>query len=150
MPLRFDLKHYTELNIDELYTIMRLRQRVFVLEQNCPFVDCDDLDQPAWHLMCYGDDSNLIAYSRLLPMDAAYPGYVSIGRVVSEPELRKKGYGRLMMEEGLTRCRELFGDAPIKIAAQLYLKGFYESYGFKAIGDIFLWDGIDHIYMIRE
>jgi ElaA protein len=149
MPLRFELKHFTELNIDELYAIMRLRQRVFVLEQNCAFVDCDNLDQPGWHLMCY-DGGILAAYCRLQPVGAAYPGYASIGRVVSEPALRKEGYGRLLMAEALTHCLTLFGDAPLKIGAQLYLKEFYESYQFTAIGDIYIEDGIEHVQMVRK
>ena len=149
MPVRFDLKHFNELNTDELYVIMRLRQRVFVLEQKCAFVDCDNLDQPGWHLMCYTDSGTLAAYCRLLPKNVAYPGYASIGRVVSEPDLRKEGYGRLLMAEALLRCKELFGDAPLKIGAQLYLKRFYESYGFTAVGETYIEDDIEHVHMIR-
>jgi ElaA protein len=148
--MRFELKHYTDLSLDELYDVLRLRQRVFVLEQNCAFVDNDNQDQQSWHLMCYTPDGTLAAYSRLLPLDLSYPGYASIGRVVSEPALRKEGYGRLLMAESIARCQELFGDAPLKIGAQLYLKKFYESFGFTAIGDIYVEDGIDHIHMIRK
>ena len=150
MPVRFELKHFKELNIDELYAIMQLRQRVFVLEQNCAFVDCDDLDQPSWHLICYTDGNKLAAYSRLVPLDAAYPDYASIGRVVSDPKYRKEGYGRLLMAEAIVKCRELFGDVPLKIGAQLYLKRFYESYGFVSLGDIYIEDGIEHVHMIRD
>jgi ElaA protein len=100
--------------------------------------------------MCYSPDGTLAAYSRLLPVDLSYPGYASIGRVVSEPALRKEGYGRLLMAESIAKCQELFGDAPLKIGAQLYLKKFYESFGFNAIGDVYVEDGIDHIHMIRK
>ena len=150
MPVHFELKHFKELNIDELYAIMQLRQRVFVLEQNCAFVDCDDLDQPSWHLMCYTDGHKLAAYSRLVPLDAAYPGYTSIGRVVSDPKLRKEGYGKLLMAEALEQCQKLFGSIPLKIGAQLYLKRFYESYGFISLDDIYIEDGIEHVHMVRE
>jgi ElaA protein len=150
MPVRFDLKNYTDLTLDELYAIMRLRQRVFVLEQKCAFVDCDDLDQQSWHLMCYTEDDTMAAYCRLLPVGYAYPGYASIGRVVSEPDLRKGGYGRIIMAGALVRCRELFGEAPLKIGAQLYLKKFYESYGFNAVEEVYIEDDIEHIKMIRE
>ena len=150
MPARFDLKHFKNLSIDELYVIMRLRQRVFVLEQKCAFVDCDDLDQDSWHLLCYTDDDRLAAYSRLLPVGLSYPGYASIGRVVSEPDLRRDGYGRLLMTESVTQCRELFGDVPLQIGAQLYLKRFYESFGFEATGDIYIEDDIEHIHMVRS
>ena len=150
MPIRFELKYFTDLSLIELYAILRLRQRVFVLEQQCPFVDSDDLDQQSWHLMCYAGDGTLAAYSRLLPVGLSYPGYASIGRVVSDTNLRKEGYGKLLMTESLVRCRELFGEAQLKIGAQLYLKKFYESFGFVAVGDVYLEDGIDHIHMIRE
>ena len=150
MPLRFDLKHFKDLSIDELYAIMRLRQRVFVLEQKCAFVDCDELDQPSWHLMAYTDDGRLAAYSRLLPMNVAYHGYASIGRVVSEPDLRREGYGRELMREALRRAYELFGEVPLQIGAQLYLKRFYESYGFVAVGNIYIEDDIEHVHMVIE
>jgi ElaA protein len=70
--------------------------------------------------------------------------------VVSEPVLRKDGYGRLLMTEALVRCRQLFGGAPLKIGAQLYLKRFYESYGFTAIGETYIEDDIVHVHMVRE
>ncbi|MBS1683582.1 MAG: GNAT family N-acetyltransferase [Bacteroidetes bacterium] len=149
MPMHFTLKHYRELSLDELYAIMRLRQRVFVLEQCCTFVDCDDLDQQSWHLMCHTDDGTLAAYSRLLPVGLSYPGYASIGRVVSEPALRRAGYGRILMEESIKRCAALFPGAPLKIGAQLYLKKFYESFGFKAVDEVYIEDDIEHIKMVR-
>lgn len=147
--MHFTLKHYRELSLDELYTILRLRQRVFVLEQHCAFVDCDDQDQQSWHLMGYAADGTLAAYSRLLPVGLSYPGYASIGRVVSEPALRREGYGRILMEESIRRCGELFPAAPLKIGAQLYLKKFYESFGFEAVGDVYIEDDIEHIHMVR-
>jgi ElaA protein len=100
--------------------------------------------------MCYTDDQTLAAYCRLLPVGVAYPGYASIGRVVSEPDLRKGGYGSLIMAEAMKDRRELFGEAPLKIGAQLYLKRFYESYGFTAIGDTYIEDDIEHIHMIKN
>ena len=149
MPARFDLKHFRNLSLDELYDILRLRQRVFVLEQKCAFVDCDDLDQDSWHLLCYADGGILAAYSRLLPVGLSYPGYASIGRVVTETDLRRDGYGKILMNESIAQCRELFGDVSLQIGAQLYLKRFYESFGFVILGDVYIEDGIEHIHMIR-
>ena len=150
MSTRFILRHFKELTTDELYVIMVLRQQVFVVEQLCPFLDADGVDQSAWHLMCYAESGDLAAYCRLLPLDVSYPGYVSIGRVVSAQQYRAGGYGRLLMTEAIAKCQALFGDQPIKIGAQLYLKKFYESFGFIAIDDVYLEDGIDHIHMIRR
>ncbi|MCW3125776.1 MAG: GCN5-related N-acetyltransferase [Bacteroidetes bacterium] len=150
MSIRFELKHFSELTLNELYAIMVLRQQVFVVEQTCAFLDADGLDQQSWHLICYTDSGIMAAYCRLLPIGLSYPGYASIGRVVSEPTLRKEGYGRLIMAEAIRRCTELFGDAPLKIGAQLYLKNFYESFGFAVVGDVYDEDGIDHIKMVRR
>ncbi len=148
MNTHFILKHYSELTKDELYHFLQLRQRVFVVEQQCPFLDCDDLDQLSWHLMCRTEEGVLASYCRLLPVGVSYDNYSSIGRVVSEPTLRRGGYGRMIMEEGINKCRELFGNIPIKIGAQLYLKKFYESFGFEAVGEVYLEDDIDHIKMV--
>jgi ElaA protein len=147
--MAFVLKHFKELSLDELYAIMALRQRVFVVEQACPFLDCDDMDQPAWHLMMYTDSGLLAAYCRLLPADSSYPGFASIGRVVNEPALRGRGYGKELMAEAIIKCKELFGDVPLKIGAQVYLKHFYGSFGFEPIGDGYMEDGIEHIKMIK-
>ena len=148
MQVSFVLKYYSDLSLDELYAIMVLRQQVFVVEQNCPFLDCDGLDRQCWHLMCYSGDS-LVAYCRLLPAHLSYVGYTSIGRVVSTMESRRHGLGITLMEEALKEQEKLFGDLPIKIGAQLYLKRFYEIFGFQVSGEIYLEDGIEHIHMIR-
>ncbi|MFN2440083.1 MAG: GNAT family N-acetyltransferase, partial [Chitinophagaceae bacterium] len=81
--------------------------------------------------------------------DIIYP-VASIGRVVTAPEVRRHGTGKLLMQQSIQALYNLFGDVPIKIGAQLYLKPFYESFGFKQISDIFLEDGIKHIYMQKD
>ena len=145
----FTLKSYSTLSLDELYSIMRLRQQVFVVEQHCPFVDCDNLDQPSWHLMYHAADGDLLAYCRLLPVDIAYSGYASIGRVITSHKCRGTGAGILLMEEALRHCKILFGNTPLQIGAQLYLKQFYERFGFEAVGEVYLEDDIEHIKMQR-
>lgn len=149
MQTSFVLKYYTDLTLDELYAIMVLRQQVFVVEQNCPFLDCDGLDQQSWHLMCRDQAGTLVAYCRLLPQGLSYPGYTSIGRVVSSLESRRHGLGIKLMEQALIEIERLFGKGPIKIGAQLYLKRFYETFGFKVVGEPYMEDGIEHIHMIR-
>jgi ElaA protein len=146
--LKWKLKDFEALTPYELYEILRLRSLVFVVEQQCIFLDMDTLDQPAFHLMGWEGD-NLVAYTRLLDKGTAYPDYPSIGRVVSAPEARGKGVGRLLMQESIRQVENLFGRQPIKIGAQYYLKSFYGSLGFLQAGDIYLEDGIEHIAMIR-
>jgi ElaA protein len=146
MDLEWRCKSFDELSPAELYDIMKLRSEVFVVEQNCIFLDADDKDQMAFHL--YGwDNKNLVAYVRLLPPHSAYVE-MSIGRVVTSQHYRKARIGRELMQKGIEMCSRLFGKGPIKIGAQLYLKKFYESLGFEQTGEIYLEDGISHIHMI--
>jgi len=146
--IRWIEKAFSELTVEELYALLRLRTEVFVVEQNCVFQDMDNKDQQSRHLMGWvGND--LVAYVRILPAGLSYDE-PSIGRVVSDPRYRGLGAGRLLMEEAIRRTLALHGALPIRIGAQLYLKKFYGSLGFEAQGDIYLEDGIEHIEMVRQ
>jgi ElaA protein len=142
------LKPFDALTPIELYKILQLRNEVFIVEQNCPYQDCDNKDVYAWHLMGMKEDS-LLAYSRLLAPGISY-SESSIGRVVSSPSTRKTGMGKKLMQESLEQIRNLFHTDNIRIGAQLYLQKFYESFGFKRDGDIYLEDNIPHIVMLKE
>lgn len=148
MNINWYSKAFNNLTPVEMYQIMRLRSEVFVVEQNCVFLDADNKDQQCLHFMGW-IENDLVAYTRLAP-----PGYIydepSIGRVVTSPAYRKNKIGYALMEKSIEQCRKLFDNAAIKIGAQLYLKKFYASFGFKQISDIYLEDGIEHIYMLLE
>jgi ElaA protein len=148
MNIVWRLKKFDELTPHELYNALRLRIEVFTVEQNCVYQDLDNIDQHSYHLMGFVDDT-LIAYTRILPAGVIYKE-VSIGRVVTSPAIRRTGAGRLLMDESIKYVYELFGKVPIKIGAQLYLKLFYESFGFQQISDVYLEDGIEHIYMLKS
>jgi ElaA protein len=141
-------KPFNELKPHELYTIMRLRNEVFVVEQNCVYQDADGKDPQCYHLMIWENDT-LVAYARLLPKGLSFE-QMSIGRVISSPAYRKTGAGKLLIGLAITACGELFGDGPIRIGAQLYLKKFYESFGFIQTSGIYLEDNIEHIEMTKE
>jgi len=146
--LRWVTKTFAELTVDELYAILRLRSEVFVVEQNCIFLDLDNNDQKAFHTIGFiGDD--VVATTRLFDKDIMYDGYQSIGRVVGSPRHRGLGIGKALMQYSISECERLFGKGPIKIGAQLYLKKFYNEQGFEQSGDVYLEDDIDHIPMIR-
>lgn len=147
--MNFICKPFQELSLEELYDTMTLRQAVFVVEQDCPYLDADGKDQVGWHLLGY-DENTLVAYARLLPKEISYDAYPSIGRVVTDKEVRGKGYGIRLMEEALRYSEELFGLVPIKISAQQYLIKYYQKFGFEAVGTGYLEDGIPHIAMIRS
>ena len=139
---------FQDLSVFDLYDILRLRQAVFVVEQNCPYLDCDDKDQASHHLCIRNEAGQLLAYTRLLPEGLSFPGYVSIGRVLSAPEARGRGIGQLLMTSSIAQCSALFGPKPIKIGAQTYLLRFYESFGFRSTGEEYLEDGIPHTKML--
>ncbi|MCC7402483.1 MAG: GNAT family N-acetyltransferase [Chitinophagaceae bacterium] len=140
------LKRFSELSPDELYAILQLRNEVFVIEQNCLFQDADNKDQLSCHLMGWSDGI-LAAYSRLVPPGIAFDK-ASIGRVVISPARRGTGAGKELMRISIENIKHLYGNNPIMIGAQLYLKKFYESIGFSQVSSIYLEDGIEHIQMM--
>ena len=145
--MEWSLKKFHELTLDELYAILKLRSNVFIVEQNCVYNDLDGKDELAWHLIGT-ENKNLIAYTRILPPGLVY-AEASIGRVVTSPKARRTGLGRLLMQRSLDEITRLFGNVPVRIGAQLYLKEFYTSLGFQQQADVYLEDGIEHIVMLR-
>jgi ElaA protein len=143
------VKTFEELTTTELYNLLRLRSEVFVVEQNCPYLDMDNSDQQAVHLMGFDEDNELVAYTRLFKPGVKYE-YSSIGRVVTSQKARGSGAGRLLMEQSIEQVEKLFGKGPIKIGAQQYLQKFYTSLGFEQTSDMYLEDNIPHIEMIRR
>jgi len=146
--LRWVTKTFTELTVNELYDVLRLRSEVFVVEQNCIFLDLDNNDQKAFHTIGFIGDE-VVATTRLFEKDMMYDGYQSIGRVVSAPKHRGLSIGKALMQYSIQECERLFGKGPIKIGAQLHLKKFYNEQGFEQSGEVYIEDEIDHIPMIR-
>ncbi len=143
----WQLRNFESLTTQELYSILQLRSEVFVVEQNCIFLDMDDKDQVSWHLMGWRDNA-LAGYTRLVPAGISF-AEPSIGRVVTSPRVRGTGLGVELMKKSIEESKKLFGDTPIRIGAQFHLKKFYESLGFTQSSEIYDEDGIDHIEMLR-
>lgn len=148
--ITFSCLQFAQFRPEELYEVLALRAEVFVVEQNCPYQDCDGKDQQSWHLMGRDSSGKLICYTRLLPEGLSYDGYTSIGRVISSPQARGTGAGKILMERSIDMCNHLFGKQPIKIGAQTYLLRFYEGFGFRSTGKEYLEDGIPHTEMVRK
>ncbi len=145
--IHWKCKKFDELSVEELYKILQLRNEVFVVEQNCPYQDCDGKDAESYHF-CGWNDGDLKAYTRLLPPGiSSYPNAASLGRVVTSPSIRAQSIGKQLMSRSLENLYRLFGDVPVTIGAQLYLKNFYESFSFVQRGETYLEDGIPHITM---
>jgi ElaA protein len=148
MKIRWEIKKFDELSTHELYTIMQLRLAVFSVEQNCPYQDADGKDLKCHHLMGFDENNELVVYARIVPPGISYTE-VSIGRVISSAKVRGTGAGRLLMKKALELIEELYGNVPVKIGAQCYLRKFYSSFGFEIAGDEYLEDNIPHIEMLR-
>lgn len=131
----------------ELYAIVALRERVFVVEQACAYLDADGVDLASDHLWHAAGDE-VLAYLRVVPGGAKYDE-PSLGRVVTAPSARGTGLGRALMIEGLARARHRFGAVPVRIGAQKYLEAFYGSLGFVRASDDYVEDGIPHVEMLR-
>lgn len=147
--MTFRCVHYDDLSKSELYDIIALRLEVFCVEQDCPYQDLDYKDQASYHVL--GEmDGQLLAYTRLVPKGGSFDEYPSIGRVITSMKVRKDGYGKALMKESIRLCKDKFGESPIKISAQTYLRRFYESLDFVQVGEDYLEDDIPHIPMLRE
>lgn len=144
------LKTFDELTTTELYDLLRLRAEVFVVEQTCPFNDCDNYDSASLHLW-REENGAPVAYARILPPGVYYKE-ASIGRVVVPKSHRNTGAGVVLMEEALRAAKTTLpeGKGPVKIMAQQYLERWYEQFGFKTTSEPFLEDDIWHIEMILE
>jgi ElaA protein len=136
-------KGFSELTVSELYAITQLRERVFVVEQNCVYLDADGLDPVCRHVWAERGGA-LRAYLRIVPAGTKW-AEVSIGRVITAPEARGTGLGRELMQRGIAAC----GNGPIRIGAQAHLEKWYGELGFTRASEVYDEDGIPHIEMLR-
>lgn len=155
VDISWQWSRFTELRTDELYAAIRLREAVFVVEQNCPYPDADGRDPVAWHLLGWHQERgrpasgrSLVAYARVFEPGMRY-AEASIGRVVSAPAVRGSGVGRKLMAEALRRLEALAPGEKIKLAAQRRLERFYSEFGFTTVSAPYEEDGIIHVDMVR-
>lgn len=142
-------KSFAELTNVELYKLLQLRSTVFVVEQDCVYLDQDGIDLDAVHVFVM-DGENMVACLRVIDKGNRLDE-VSIGRVVTAPSHRKTGLGAVIMKKGIEVAKSHFNAKLIKIGAQKQAQGFYEKLGFKAIkGSDYLEDNQPHIYMTYE
>ncbi|HPW97154.1 MAG TPA: GNAT family N-acetyltransferase [Flavobacterium sp.] len=148
MATEWKIKRFQALSLEELYQILKLRSEVFVVEQNCVYLDIDDKDQKALHV--FGQiDEKMVAYARLFNRNDYFEN-ASIGRVVTHPDFRANKIGHQLMKQAIEAIDNHFGEKQITISAQLYLKKFYESHGFEQTSEMYLEDDIPHIEMKRN
>ncbi len=142
---------FQDLTPGDLYAAMQLRQRVFVVEQNCVYMDADESDQNGHHILGWATDigkKRLVAYARIFPPRVKYDE-ASIGRVATHPDVRGTGAGKALMREAIQRIEDAGWGAEIRIAAQMYLEAFYEAFGFVRVTEPYTEDDIWHVDMRR-
>lgn len=145
MKIEWVKKKWSEISLEELYSVLRLRSEVFVVEQDCVYQDIDNKDQIAIHLLGY-INKELIAYSRLFN-EGDYFKETSFGRAIIKKEKRGQGYGDELVKESLKTIKNYYGNKKVKISAQAHLKTFYSKHAFIAKGKEYLEDGIPHVSM---
>ncbi|MCU6435605.1 GNAT family N-acetyltransferase [Undibacterium sp. Jales W-56] len=135
----------------QLYDIFAARSEVFVVEQNCVFLDMDGVDKISLHLVGWGkrDEKNAVAaYLRIVPPGVTFPE-VSLGRVITSKDFRGSGAGKELITQGLAHLEKYYPQQPVRIGAQAYLEKFYGSFGFVTVSDVYLEDDIPHVEMLR-
>lgn len=143
------IKTFTELTAAELYEILRTREAVFIVEQDCPYPEADGRDYDAVHYFFREDDGRVKAYLRLFPKPDE-PGTIQVGRMVTAGSVRGTGLGRRLLHEGVQYAIEKMGAERLYLEAQVYATGFYQKEGFAVCSGEFLEDGIPHVRMRRE
>ncbi|MFT4543791.1 MAG: ElaA protein [Bacteroidia bacterium] len=147
MELRWEWKGFNELTAEQMYTVLCVRQEVFVLEQECLYLDADGKDRNSFHLMGF-DGDELMAYARIVEPGISYEE-VSIGRILSSKKARGTGAGVELMNQALSRIEDKYGKVLVRISAQSYLEKFYQKFGFEPTGKEYLEDEIPHMEMLR-
>lgn len=148
MTIQWEIKAFDALTVHELYDLLQLRSEIFVVEQNCVYLDLDGKDKVALHLLGVYDGT-IVAHSRLFPAGVSFDN-ASIGRVIVSAKYRDRKWGHELMQHSIAGIATHFNETKITIGAQLYLKKFYESHGFIQTSEMYLEDDIPHIEMVRE
>ncbi|ADK15779.1 MULTISPECIES: GNAT family N-acetyltransferase [Clostridium] len=146
--MNWNIKKFNQFKVEEVYKILALRNKVFIVEQECAYLDCDDKDLNSYHLFSE-ENGEVVAYLRILEKGVSYDE-ISIGRVVVKRNYRGKGIAREMLLKAIEFIENTLKEDTIKIQAQAYLLNFYSSLGFKAVSEEYLEDNIPHIDMLYK
>ena len=141
------IKPYNELSKDQFFDILKLRIEIFVVEQCCYYQELDNEDKEAFHVSIY-NDGIIVAVGRIIPN--LHNKEVKIGRIAVKMEHRKKGLAYKMMKDIMNFISKKYKNFSVLLSAQTYLIEFYQSFGFKEIGNTYLEDGIEHINMVLK
>ena len=140
---------FQQLSILQLYDLLKFRQDVFIIEQQCIYPDIDGLDPQCMHLLGY-ENEQLVAYLRLIPAEFHRSGNIALGRIISSAQKRRSGLGRIMMQKAIQFALKQYPAQDIQLSAQYHLRRFYQNLGFNSISEAYDEDGIQHIDMLYE
>ena len=147
--LRWQRCRFDALTVVELQHIYAARQQVFVIEQQCLYLDVDGHDEAAYHLAAWSDAHRMpLAYARLLDPGVKYPE-PSMGRVLTTAPARGLGLGRELVRQVISASSDAWPDHGMRISAQARLERFYLEFGFEPVGTPYDEDGIPHLEMLR-
>lgn len=150
MEIQWQWSSFEALSGADVYEVLKVRQAVFAVEQNCVYQDVDDVDQSAWHLLGWAHPNQgraLIAYLRVVFPGVRYPE-PSIGRVLTAASVRAQGVGKALTREALTQVAREYPGQSIRISAQQHLQRFYAEFGFETVSEPYDEDGIPHVEML--
>jgi ElaA protein len=137
---------FSDLSPFDLYALLAARQEVFIVEQACPYPDCDGKDLHSVHLLARAGD-RIAGGCRLVRPGVSY-AEPSIGRVFTSKAFRGTGLGKLLMTRAIELVRQETPGKAIRISAQQYLERFYGELGFQTVSQPYLEDDIPHIEML--
>lgn len=145
---KIEIKHYTDLSRDELFHILKIRQDIFIIEQECLYEDIDDLDEGVYHAIVYYDNK-ICGTSRIIQPNINN-NFPRIGRIAVHKNYRNLKIGKMLIEESIHFSELKFKKEKIKISAQLQLQKYYETFGFIKTSEPYDEDGIMHIDMVKN
>lgn len=149
MDIDWSWQRFRDISGAQMHEMLALRQNVFVVEQNCAYLDADDLDKQSWHLFGRGGGGRLVAYARLNFPNTRY-AEPSFGRVLTTKEIRGIGAGRRIVAACIQKSMEEYPGSNIRISAQAHLTTFYEKFGFMSVGEPYSDEGIEHVEMVLD
>ena len=140
-------KEFNQLTLEELYLILKIRQEVFIVEQKCFYLDCDDLDQKSIHFLGYRNGF-LVCYMRVF--NNKEDNIWVLGRILVSKKYRNLGLGIDLMNQVLEFLSYDKSNYSLEMSAQTYLINFYKKFNFKTEGDEYLDAGVPHVKMIKK
>ncbi|SHL27911.1 GNAT family N-acetyltransferase [Chryseobacterium polytrichastri] len=143
------IKTFEEFTVPELYNLLKARSEVFVVEQNCVYLDADGYDQQAIHVWAEEEDGEILAYCRVFDKGIKFEE-TSLGRVITTQKGRGRSLGKQLIQYAVETIENRYHTSEIRISAQDYLLKFYGDFGFVDTGKKYLEDDIPHTEMIRK